>query len=248
MLRSLRKTRATTAIAVVSMAAGSLTLALPTSAYASGTGKILASPCLNMRTGPSTTSALAGACIPVNTVVTITCTASGQSISGPYGATTLWDYTSYGGKVGYVSDAWVYTGTAGAVAPTCGSTGTPRSVGQKRYTNSGAWGNCTWGAYDIWYRTTGYYPALTGDAMNWDNSARATGWTVVLDAEPRSIVVFEPYVQGASYVGHVAWVNSVENRADGRYINITEMNAKGLNVWSTRTVKDVVGMSYILAP
>lgn len=63
-------------------------------------------------------------------------------------------------------------------------------------------------------------------------------------------MVFQPGVQGADRTyGHVAWVNSVERRADGRYINITEMNgAAGPWNWSSRTIKDVVGMSYILAP
>lgn len=53
-------------------------------------------------------------------------------------------------------------------------------------------------------------------------------WTVVLDAEPRSIVVFEPGVHGADVTyGYVAWVDTVENRSDGRWITITEMNATG---------------------
>lgn len=57
-------------------------------------------------------------------------------------------------------------------------------------------------------------------------------------------------MQGADPTyGHVAWVDSVEQRADGLYINITEMNgAAGPGVYNTRTVQDVVGMSYILAP
>lgn len=126
-----------------------------------------------------------------------------------------------------------------------------RAVGAKRNYNAGVAGNCTWGAYQKWFEATGYYPALAGDAGNWANSARAAGWTVVLDAQPRSIVVFTPALAGNS-VGHVAWVTSTERRADGLYINIIEMNSGwnggGFNRWNTRTTKDVVGMSYILAP
>lgn len=132
-----------------------------------------------------------------------------------------------------------------------GGSGSARKRGNTRNYNAGAGGWCTWGAYQKWYEATGYYPALTGDAGNWDNSARDQGWTVVLDAEPRSIVVFESSLVGSP--GHVAWVNSVQQRADGKYISITEMNY-GLPIgghlweWHERTIKDVPGMSYILAP
>ncbi len=74
------------------------------------------------------------------------------------------------------------------------------------------------------------------------------------NAEPNSIVGFEKGIQGASGTyGHVAWVTSVEQRADGRYISVIEMNGwvgdgGGFNKWNTRTVKQVQGMSYILAP
>lgn len=88
-------------------------------AAAAGTGRVLASPCLNLRTGPSAGYALIG-CVPVNTTISIDCTVSGSNVSGPYGATTLWDHASFGGIQGFVSDAWVYTGTAAAVAGTCG--------------------------------------------------------------------------------------------------------------------------------
>jgi hypothetical protein len=38
------------------------------------------------------------------------------------------------------------------------------------------------------------------------------------------------------------------NCADGRYIYVTEMNFTALGQISSRWVKDVAGMSYILAP
>lgn len=124
-----------------------------------------------------------------------------------------------------------------------------RTWGTTASSNTAQWGQCTWGAKEKFKQATGVYPALTGNAKDWDTSARNTGWTVVLDAEARSIVVFEPGVQGANATyGHVAWVDSVEYRSDGRWIHITEMNYKGVGVWSQRVVKDVGGMSYILAP
>ena len=72
----------------------------------------------------------------------------------------------------------------------------------------------------------------------------------MLDAEPRSIVVFQAGVAGADRTHeHVAWVDSVEQRSDGRYVHITEMNGTaGQLRWDTRVVKDVAGMSYVLVP
>lgn len=47
--------------------------------------------------------------------VTISCQKKGTSVTGTYGTTTLWDYIGNG----YVSDAYVNTGSDGQVAPTC---------------------------------------------------------------------------------------------------------------------------------
>jgi uncharacterized protein YraI len=109
------------ATALVAGAVAVIPMATATPAFAAGSGKILASPCLNLRTGPSSAYGVV-ACIPVNTYISIDCTLNGASVTGPYGSTTLWDHTAYAGKTGYVSDAWVYTGTSNPVAGTC-STG-----------------------------------------------------------------------------------------------------------------------------
>jgi hypothetical protein len=47
--------------------------------------------------------------------VTITCQKHGSSVNGTYGTTTLWDFIG----TGYVSDAYVSTGSDGQIAPTC---------------------------------------------------------------------------------------------------------------------------------
>jgi surface antigen len=214
-----------------------------------GTGRVLAQPNLNIRSGPSGATTLIGH-IPYNTTVTVICVSRGTIVNGPFGASNLWDKVTYGGVTGFVSDAWLFTGSANAVAPPCDAAAPApgRKVGRKSNSNTGVRGNCTWGAKEKWRQATGYYPQISGDAWQWKASAAANGWTVVADAQPRSIVVFQPGVQRASRYGHVAWVDSVENRPDGRYIHITEMNFVGFNVWSKRVVKDVVGMHYILAP
>jgi surface antigen len=125
------------------------------------------------------------------------------------------------------------------------------SVGQTTNANNAMPGQCTDGALQKWFQASGSYPAVSGNAKDWPATARATGWTVVDDPQPRSLVVFQPGVQGASGDGHVAWVNSTSRRADGLYMNITEMNNAqhgGPGAWNTRDVKDVPNMAYILLP
>lgn len=125
-----------------------------------------------------------------------------------------------------------------------------RAWGVTRSTNAGVLGQCTNGAYTKFKDYSGVYPALTGNAKDWYNSARATRWSTSLDAQANSIVVFQPGVQGADRaVGHVGWVTSTQRKSDGLYVTIVEMNAAaGPYRWSSRTIKDVAGMSYILAP
>jgi len=210
---------------------------------------------INVRSGPSTGSQLLRT-IPNGTRVAITCHVRGEVYGGgPYGRPTdIWNRLSDGG---YVTDGMLETGSNDPVVPVCGGSSAQaqasgRSMGRIRATNTGVAGYCTWGAYAKWFEASGrrFYPALSGNAKDWANSARAAGWTVVDDAQPRSIVVFQPGVQGAHRTdGHVAWVDSTSQRADGRYVNLTEMNGSGgFNRWSSRTVKDVPGMSYILLP
>lgn len=69
---------------------------------------------LNVRSGPGTGYAAIGS-LADGAHVTIRCHKYGQRITGTYGTTTLWDKIG----AGYVSDAYVYTGSDGRVAPMC---------------------------------------------------------------------------------------------------------------------------------
>ncbi|MGX7724570.1 CHAP domain-containing protein [Rhodococcus sp. 5G237] len=208
---------------------------------------------INVREGAGTNTRIIRT-IPNKTRVTIVCHVRGRSFSGgPFGVTTnIWNKLDGGG---YVTDAMLETGSNNPVVPACSSAAPAtagRATGQTRGTNTGVSGQCTWGAYHKWFVASGnrHYPALSGNAKDWAASARATGWTVVADAQPRSIVVFQPGVHYADRTyGHVAWVDRVEHRADGVYVTITEMNYGGrVGQWNTRTVKDIPGMSFILLP
>jgi surface antigen len=178
----------------------------------------------------------------------------------------LWYKTSDGS---FVADVDIETGTLNAVAPDCSPppaaapapASAPPSQGRTRGETVGnnplgAYeGYCTWGAQEQVHDHAGYYlKALTGNAEDWANEAKRAGWTVVPDAQPRSIVVFSSAVVGG--VGHVAWVDA----ANGKDVTITEMNmgagatpdngyrTTGFHKFDTRVVKDVAGMSYILIP
>jgi surface antigen len=120
--------------------------------------------------------------------------------------------------------------------------------GTTQASNTGAAGNCTWYAYERFKQFSGVYPSISGNAYAWNENAAARGWLVLNSPATQSVVVFEPGVQGASSLGHVAWVDFMQPRSDGTYIHVWEMNWKGLNIISDRWVKHVSGMSYIMAP
>lgn len=69
---------------------------------------------LTVREAPSTSSDAVGS-VGDGAQVTITCQVHGTSVTGTYGTTTLWDFIGSG----YISDAYVSTGSDGQVAPTC---------------------------------------------------------------------------------------------------------------------------------
>jgi hypothetical protein len=69
---------------------------------------------LTIRASASTSAAAVGS-VADGAFITISCQQTGQSVSGTYGTSTLWD--KIGG--GFVADAFVNTGSDGRVAPLC---------------------------------------------------------------------------------------------------------------------------------
>ncbi|MGC5565236.1 SH3 domain-containing protein [Streptomyces sp. FR-108] len=70
---------------------------------------------LNVRSGPGTQYRLIRTLAP-GSRVPIFCQRPGETISGPYGTTKIWDNIEVGE---YVSDAYVHTGSDGYVASRC---------------------------------------------------------------------------------------------------------------------------------
>lgn len=69
---------------------------------------------LTVRSGASSSTSAVGS-VADGATVRIRCQVRGQSITGTYGTSSLWDQIG----TGYVSDAYVSTGSDGQVAPTC---------------------------------------------------------------------------------------------------------------------------------
>jgi len=73
-----------------------------------------AGPALTIRSAPNTGATAVGS-VADGATVNITCQKNGTQVTGTFGTTTLWDFIG----TGYISDAYVSTGSDGQVAPTC---------------------------------------------------------------------------------------------------------------------------------
>ncbi|MBH1934995.1 SH3 domain-containing protein [Streptomyces sp. AV19] len=98
--------------AAESMAEG---VAAPQAAVALGSYAIASGYQVNVRSGPSTRSALVRV-LPKGSRVQIRCQTRGETVSGPCGTTDIWDNIGPGQ---YVSDSYVKTGSGGFVAGRC---------------------------------------------------------------------------------------------------------------------------------
>jgi surface antigen len=124
------------------------------------------------------------------------------------------------------------------------------SIGRTLAYDSGVAGQCVWWAINEFHRFDGLYPdtldpADNGNARYLATNAAYNGWTVSSTPRANSIAVFQPGVDGAGTVGHVAWVTSVS----GPYITVSEMNfTYGPGNTDTRTLIPASSVQYILAP
>jgi len=129
------------AIAVLaSTSAFLLVSSLPAAAAAMGTVQTAGDP-LTVRRAPST-SATAVSTAANGKSVSIDCQTVGTSVTGTFGTSTLWDYVPALG--GYVSDAYVQTGSDQRVAEDCGigtnsaQCSTGECAGEAQFRSAGA--------------------------------------------------------------------------------------------------------------
>jgi surface antigen len=91
------------------------------------------------------------------------------------------------------------------------------------------YGQCTYWANMRYHQLTGHWVPWLGNANAWSYQAAAYGWVVSSTPHVPSIMVLQPYVQGAGYYGHVAVVESV----NGNDVTTSNWNAGG--AWATTT-------------
>ena len=113
-------------VAAVAGVAAAIALAGATPAFAAtGTVHTDSGAALTLRATPSTSGSSVGS-VADGTAITISCQTNGSTVDGKYGTSDIWDKVGNG----YLSDAYVYTGSDGRVAPDCdGSTQTCSTSG-----------------------------------------------------------------------------------------------------------------------
>lgn len=114
-MRSNTLRSAVTLAATAALVAGATVLAAGEAAAASGTVITGAGYTLTIRSAPNSSASGVGT-LRNGDRVQIECQTEGSAVTGDYGRTTIWDRIP--GR-GYVSDAWIYTGSNGRVAPEC---------------------------------------------------------------------------------------------------------------------------------
>lgn len=81
------------------------------------------------------------------------------------------------------------------------------------------YGQCTYWADYYYHELTGHWVPWGGDAWAWAGGARASGWVVSGSPHVYSIIVLQPYVQGAGGYGHVAVVVGMNSDGSVRTSN-----------------------------
>ncbi|GAA4203323.1 hypothetical protein [Actinocatenispora rupis] len=103
-------------------AAGVLAFAAPAAA-ATGTVHTDSGAAVNVHSGPHTGDSVVGS-VANGAGITIDCQTYGDTVTGKYGTSNVWDHIS----TGYITDTYVYTGSDGLVAPLCAGTSTACST------------------------------------------------------------------------------------------------------------------------
>jgi surface antigen len=170
----------------------------------------------NLRTGPSTDYAVDGS-LAGGAGVTISCTSRGESVTGHYGTSVVWDRLASGK---WVADANVLTGSDRQVARPCRRDDYPYRTASTSGVDAWNFYNrqCTsFAAFRVnWNGTrTGqkftnmYLGEHFGDAHLWDDAARAAGVAISGTPGVGRIAQWNRNVGGVGNFGHVAYVSAV---------------------------------------
>jgi len=194
----------------------------------------------NLRSGPGTGYAVTGS-LGGGVGVTIDCTSRGESVSGQYGTSRVWDRLASGN---WITDTNVYTGTDGPAARPCIRNDYP-------YASSSTSGVDPWNFYNRqctsfsafrvnWNGTrTGktftnmYLGEHFGDAHLWDDAARASGVPIYGSPAVGRIAQWNRNSGGAGGFGHVGYVAAVYS--DGSFL-VEEYNWATAYGYGTRRI------------
>jgi surface antigen len=108
------------------------------------------------------------------------------------------------------------------------------------------YGQCTYWANMRYHALTGVWVSWIGNADQWVSGAISSGW--VISGTPRvpSIIVLQPFVQGAGYYGHVAVVEKIN--PDGSVVTSNWNWAGSWGATTDVTFTPGAGVTFISAP
>jgi surface antigen len=111
--------------------------------------------------------------------------------------------------------------------------------------NRFAFGQCTYWANMRYHALTGFWVPWSGNAYQWYYGAKASGWVVSSTPKVPSIMVLQPGVQGASWLGHVAIVESINKDGSVYTSNYNWYNGGGWDILSYYTFHPGPGVSFV---
>lgn len=111
--------------------------------------------------------------------------------------------------------------------------------------NRFAFGECTYWANMRYHALTGYWVPWLGNAYQWYYGAQASGWVVSSTPKVPSIMVLQPGVQGASWLGHVAIVESINKDGSVYTSNMNWYAGGGWDIMSYYTFHPGPGVSFV---
>jgi surface antigen len=114
--------------------------------------------------------------------------------------------------------------------------------------NRFAFGQCTYWANMRYHALTGYWVPWLGNAYQWAYGAAASGWIVSSTPHVPSIIVLQPYVQGAGGYGHVAIVESINSDGSVNTSNYNWYANGGWDILSYVTFHPGPGVVFVWHP
>lgn len=96
-----------------------------------------------------------------------------------------------------------------------------------------------------YHQLTGYWVPWLGNAYQWAYGAQVSGWVVSATPRVPSIIVLQPYVQGAGGYGHVAIVERINPDGSVYTSNYNWYANGGWDTLSYWTFKPGPGVSFV---